>query len=966
MSLPDSPFKGLAYFGDTEHDRLFFFGREREAEVVASNLMASRLTVLYGPSGVGKSSLLRAGVARRLRSLVPAGAAEADDAAEVVIVDSWRDDPLLAVASAAGAPTDIPLADALAERAISSCCELYLILDQMEEYVLYHGRDGGPLAGALEDVLTRPDLPVHVLLGVRDDSLADLDSLKRRLPGLFGNVLRLDHLTRAAARSAIEGPLRAYAELGGPVVTAGNELVEAVLDEVAAGRIEQQLSGRGLVEEGRRDRRVEAPYLQLVLERLWAVERARESDELRAATLAELGGAERIVEEHLERALAGLDTTERDLVGRLFNHLVTPSGSKIAHAVDDLARYADEDPARLAPVLAALDGARILRRVPGRAGGPARYEIFHDVLAPAVLAWRTRHEAERALARVRAASRRRHRRVAILAAAALVALAATTALAVWALSQRAEAREQASAANAGALAAKARELEASALVQLDRDPELGLLLAARAARLAPSASTEDVLRRTLRASRVRMVVRLGAPVSDLSVLPGGALVAVVDDGGVELVEGQRVRTVVPSRAGARSWVTGSDALTLDGRTLTVRSLPDGGTSATVPVPEGTRFAAAGPLGRRFVVAGSRGARVLDADGSLLAVLPHPALVQRAEFSPNGKWIATAGADGDAILWTERGVRRHTYRGSDQSRVFDVGFSHTSRLVVTASSDGTARVWNVRSGRREAIMPLHGNQVRRARFGPNEDLVLTASRDRTARTWKVETGAPRAVFAGHDDTVTAAVLIPGDRLATASEDGTVRIWASLVQPDLLPASSTPAPPLSLDSRATVTGSVVSLRLGARPVTLAGHRDDVLSVEVSPDGSRAVTASVDGDARIWDTRTGETLHVLSGHSGTVNDASFSPTGRWVVTGGPTTAGLWDATTGERVYFLRGHNGPVRRAAFSSPTRIVTFGDDGVRAYVCDTCGDLAALLALAEHRLAQTDRELKPAERARYLG
>ncbi len=248
MNLPPSPFKGLSYFGDSETDSLFFFGRERESELVAANLMASRLTVLYGPSGVGKSSLLRAGVARRLRSLVTAVGGEAGGA-EVAIVDSWRDDPLLAVAAAACAPTDIPLADALVERAITSGAELYVILDQMEEYVLYHGRDGGPLAGALEDVLTRADVPVHVLLGVRDDSLADLDALKRRLPGLFGNVLRLDHLTRAAARSAIEGPLRVYAELGGPEVTADDDLVEAVLDEVAAGRIERHLSGRGLVDE---------------------------------------------------------------------------------------------------------------------------------------------------------------------------------------------------------------------------------------------------------------------------------------------------------------------------------------------------------------------------------------------------------------------------------------------------------------------------------------------------------------------------------------------------------------------------------------------------------------------------------------------------------------------------------------------------------------------------------------------
>ncbi|HEY7793559.1 MAG TPA: hypothetical protein VIA10_06095, partial [Gaiellaceae bacterium] len=72
MTLPPSPFKGLAYFGDSDTDRRFFFGRERESELVAANLMASRLTVLYGPSGVGKSSLLRAGVTQRLRTLVPA------------------------------------------------------------------------------------------------------------------------------------------------------------------------------------------------------------------------------------------------------------------------------------------------------------------------------------------------------------------------------------------------------------------------------------------------------------------------------------------------------------------------------------------------------------------------------------------------------------------------------------------------------------------------------------------------------------------------------------------------------------------------------------------------------------------------------------------------------------------------------------------------------------------------------
>ena len=829
--------------------------------------------------------------------------------------------------------------------------------------MLYHGRDGGPLANALEDVLTRPGLPIHVLLGVRDDSLADLDALKRRLPGLFGNVLRLDHLTRAAARSAIEGPLHAFAELGGPSVVAEDELVEAVLDEVATGRIEQHLSGRGLIDEGKRERRVEAPYLQLVLERLWEVERGRGSERLRAQTLAELGGAERIVEEHLERALSGLDAGERDLVARLFNYLVTPSGSKIAHAVDDLARYADEDPSRLEPVLAALDAARIVRRVPGRAGGPTRYEIFHDVLASAVVAWRTSYEADQALARERAAAKRRHRRVAAVAVVALVLLAGTSALAVWALSQRSEAREKALAADSGALSAKARELEANAILQLGRDPELGLALAAHAARLAPAASTENVLRRALRESRVRTVARLDSPVSDLAALPDGRVAAIVDGGGVRLVDGNTAgRFIVAPQKGARSWFSDQHVLTLRDGMLTARTLPDGKPVASLRVPTDTRYAAAGPGLNRFVVAGPRGAAVFSRDGLPLAVLDHPATVNRAAFSPNGLLIATAGSDGDAIAWDGEGRRVRTFDGPP-GRAYDVGFDHLSRTLVVASSDGAARVWRIPSGHREAVLSLHGNQVRRARFGDNQDLVLTASRDGTARTWKVETNAPRAVFAGHDGQVETAIFLPGDRLATGGDDGTVRTWVTQLQPPLRPAPGSAAPEPTRDPRATIDGAAVRLDNGVR---LRGHRDDVLSVEFSPDGRSVVTASKDGDARIWNARTGRTRVVLSGHGGTVSDASFSPDGVWVVTGGPSTAGLWLASTGERWYFLKGDGKPVRAAEFVSPRRIVTLGRDGVRSYFCDVCGGIGSLVARAERRLGDTGRELTQRERLTYLG
>ena len=63
--MPGSPYKGLTAYA--AQDAAFFFGREDEREIIAANLVATRLTVIYGASGVGKSSLLHAGVARDLR-----------------------------------------------------------------------------------------------------------------------------------------------------------------------------------------------------------------------------------------------------------------------------------------------------------------------------------------------------------------------------------------------------------------------------------------------------------------------------------------------------------------------------------------------------------------------------------------------------------------------------------------------------------------------------------------------------------------------------------------------------------------------------------------------------------------------------------------------------------------------------------------------------------------------------------
>ena len=113
-----------------------------------------------------------------------------------------------------------------------------------------------------------------MLLSLREDTLARLDRLKGAIPNLFANVLRLDRLDRAAGRAAIVRPLERWSELTPSRSALEEELVDDVLDGVGAGRIELGPAGHGAVEGARRQLAIEAPYLQLVMQRLWEVERA--------------------------------------------------------------------------------------------------------------------------------------------------------------------------------------------------------------------------------------------------------------------------------------------------------------------------------------------------------------------------------------------------------------------------------------------------------------------------------------------------------------------------------------------------------------------------------------------------------------------------------------------------------------------------------------------------------------------
>ena len=509
-----SPYVGLTYYTENEAD--LFFGRDADASILIGNLRASRLTLLYAESGVGKSSVLRAAVAARLQELARRDAELRGTPRFVpVVFNVWSSEPVSGLVDAIEqalspfrdeAEPALPrdrLEDAV-EAATAGGTSLLVILDQFEEHFVYGTAQNGrePFAQQLARCVNRADFRMNVLISIREDSYAGVgDLFSGLIPNLYANSVHLDYLDREGGREAILRPIEKLNE-GRPkseqLEMPESALVEAVLDGVrrrareradVRDNAEVDGSGQQVERQETAPNQIETTYLQLVMTRLWDEETTRR---LRLATLEELGGTDQIIDEHLDRALDALSPGEQDTAASIFTFLVTKAGTKIALTAKDLSELSDLPESRIDPVLRSLAASEshILRPVDLRDHGRGRaYEIFHDALARPIVEWRQAKLNARLAEAARREATERMRRLAIIVVIALVALAVMSGLFVWALSQRAEAREQAQAAEAGERSARARQLEANAIVELGRDPELGL--AARGARGAALAGGRD-------------------------------------------------------------------------------------------------------------------------------------------------------------------------------------------------------------------------------------------------------------------------------------------------------------------------------------------------------------------------------------------------------------------------------------------------------------------------------------------
>ena len=372
--LERNPYPGLTPF--SESDAALFFGREDEVETLLEKLCQHHLLALIGPSGVGKSSLLRAGLLPSLPGNWQAvvchpGERPFSSLAEALVpelpVDTESTKQLLRF-------EDIDVAASVLKQWRQKHQEVLVIVDQFEELFTLSPKEIQSRFAALLG-RTSEELGIHVLLSMRDDFLIHCHDHPALAP-VFRDLTPLKSPTGDALRRALVEParLRGYRFEEEALV---GEMLEEVSEE------------RGAL-----------PLLSFAAARLWE-RRNRENHLLTRGAYNAIGGVCGALAQRAEELLEGLGTGRHETVREIFRNLITANGTRAARDLEELLSVFD-DPKDAQTVLSTLIDARLLTsfELPSRERQPAshRIELIHESLLshwPRLVRWQTQDVAPR-------------------------------------------------------------------------------------------------------------------------------------------------------------------------------------------------------------------------------------------------------------------------------------------------------------------------------------------------------------------------------------------------------------------------------------------------------------------------------------------------------------------------------------------------------------------------------------------
>jgi WD40 repeat protein len=897
-----SPFKFLDSY--TKEDRDIFFGREREIEELYHRVFESKIMLVYGVSGTGKSSLIHCGLANKFQ--------ETDWLPLVIrrgsnILDSLAS----AIKSASITPQSGEIQTALQfKKAVRSLYldhykPVYFIFDQFEELFIFGSKEEDEGFIKILKSLLASEIQCKFIFILREEFLGWLTTFEKSVPGFFSNRIRIEKMDIGNARKVIEGPCKIYN------IDVQEGFADKMLEKLCPPK----------------ESEIELTYLQVYLDKIFRLASEDVADGtgkiiFHISDLDKAGNVYDILGSFLDEQISQLPDPEVAMT--ILKAFVSARGTKRPVNIEKIREYALStgkiiDEKTINDLLISFVNLRILQEKDRN----EKYELRHDALASKIFekitmiekelleirqlienayhSWEKRgillsaedlqyigpYETRLYLpdnySRLVESSKRelvkaQHRRRNMLTAAAIALIIILTGFTLWAVRERGKAVENEKIANEAKT--KATTSEADAIKARDKavESDTKAIASEKEAIKARDAAKESESR-ALYEKTIAEKREIQAQANNFNFL---SKEEVAQDPTIAL---QLAMYALSLDSGNEAIHNNLSSIYYDNSFYKI----------LFRVPEGSLIQIS-PDWTKIVSSFERTARICGINGDhshlLFGHLANLFVINSAHkisrvgydnitsinFSPDGSLVLTGSQDKTARLWDINGNNLQIFKGH-LNYISSVVFSPDGKKVLTGSFDRTAKLWDLKGN---CLKTFSGHKfgILSVAFSPDGQSILTGSADSTAILWDLD-GNTLQTFKGHAGYVLkVAFSNDGKTILTGSSDQTARLW-------------------------DLSGKILQI--------FSGHTDNITSMAFSPDGKTILTGSSDNTARLWDIH-GNTLQIFKGHSEYIYSVAYSPDGKKILTSSEDgTARVWDISNTSDIT-LAGHKSYIFGAAFS----------------------------------------------------